>query len=343
VRRARLVTALCAAHISSPPAIAAGPGPRLVVLASTGGQTEVRVLELDGARPRILAARLAHTHDGFVRGAIASPDEALVTVEEDGGSDRSFSGALWRVDLSGQRPPRRVLGGLAYASRPLVVGRRAFLQTGRPGAARADGSFRQRDDDVAVTELDLDSGRARQVFTLHGQLAYPVGVDERGRLVVYAVGPAGSLGDGGRALAVDLDERVTDLGVIGTARDLSLVPALPEAGLGPAVVYEGRGRDGTRPVLALGLDGRHALLKKGSRAPLAPLVDAAGHLLTAATDAAGAIEVPREASAQTAVLQRYLARDPLPQLVVRRGSTELVVPRSSASERLEPVGLVESR
>ena len=342
----------------------AGGRARLAVLATRGDTTEVRVVEVDVGGPLALAhaevaARIEHVADGTVRGAVVDATTLLVAVEEDTGRDRSYSGALYLIDLGTHGSTTRLpIERLAYASTPMVAGRSAFLQTGHAGLAR--DPRRMRDDELTITQLDLDTGHTEEVLALRGQLAYPVGVSEdTHELVAYLLGPPGTIGDGGRLAAVQLaatNGPVRDLGRIGTARDLSL--ATLATGLshaaGPAVIFESRDEDGARAVFALALAGGSARerLVRGAAAPLSPLVATDGvlhtNLLTTFASPTHALDVTRVLAPMRApthglaLVQRHLPNDPLPQLLVRDRASVLVLPQARG-ERLEPVGFLVTR
>ena len=320
----------------------------LVVLATEGDVTtpiEIVIARSDGrltatARAWPTASAVHHADGGMVRGALTSAHEVLVVAQGDD-RDPSFASDLWIASRSGAR---RVLGGLAIASKPLVVGRRAYLQTGQAGTTTT--ATLAREDEVAITELDLDSGTSRTAMHFDGQLAYPIGVDDDLGLVTYLIGGPGSLGEGGRLVAFDRSGRSRDLGRIGTARDFSLVPEVrvEDRLLGPSIVYEAISPQARR-VEVMALDSSVVTAMRDRSTPMAPFVLPGGQLMPTTRTREGVVEVARAfCSALRAVLvMRYVPGGQAPHFVLRASDGDLVLdPFLPPGARWEPVGFAET-
>ncbi len=288
-------------------------------------------------------ATIEHAATAVVRGAAFGDHELLVTAQQADRGDLSFASDLWRVSLT---RAARELDEVALASRPLVVGRRAYIQRGQAGVSEPS---RVRDDDVFITELDLDRDTTRTVAAVHGQLAYPVGVDDDLGLVTYLIGGHDSLGDGGRLVAFSLETGAPrDLATIGTARDFSLVPLAVVEGraLGPALVYEAI-RPRARSVEVLPLGGSPFTWIRGATTPLSPSVLPGGQLITTQRAADGSLDVVRgwSRTLHALLIARYAPDRSSPHFVVRAtdGAAELVLDDiAPTGARLEPVGFVDA-
>ena len=322
----------------------------LVLLATRGTQTSPVFLGIERDASGRLSARgtrtgqpVPHAATGVLRGALLGDHEVLVTAQQADEGDLSFASDLWRVSR-GQAT--RLLADVALASRPLVIGRKAYVQRGIAGVSERSTL---REDEVFVTELDLDRDTTRTVARLHGQLAYPIGVDDDLGLVTYLIGAPGSMGEGGRLIAFSLETGVArELATIGTARDFSLVPLAVVDGraMGPAVVYESI-RPGARSVEVLPLGRAPITWLRGATTPLSPNVLAGGQLVTTQRAPDGSIDIVRAWSRTLRVLlvARYTPDRSSPRLLVRStdGAAELALDELAPSgTRLEPVGFVDA-
>jgi hypothetical protein len=188
-----------AVALAARPAPAVEPAaPALAVLVTRGlaPESTLHLLRAGDAELGPPLARIGHLPDGAVRGRRLPDGRVLVAAERRPVRDRSWSGALLLVEPGGA--VRELCDRVDHASRPFVTrSGRVFVQRGRPGPAR-EGELRS--DELSLDEVDLATGRTRQVFAAAGFVALLAGETPAGELVVYLVD--GRAGGGAALLAV---------------------------------------------------------------------------------------------------------------------------------------------
>jgi hypothetical protein len=310
----------------------------LVIHRDFAGRLSVRAGDFPAGR------EIVHAPDAAVRGCLLANDDWLVVAQHEDHGDLSFSSSLWR---SNSRGLTRVFDDVALASRPVIAGRRAYVQRGRVGVATGAGAMRE--DDVWISELDVDAGASRTVVSLRGQLAFPIGVDADAGLIAYLIGGTNTIGEGGRLVSISLSTLTPrDLGSIGTARDFSLAPQalLDGRSLGPAIVFEAI-RPGSRSVITRALSGEEIISRRSPTTPLAPFVLPGGQVQMTQRSDDGGWDVVRAYSStlHAVLLARYRHARPLPSWIVRAtdGSSEVELDDGSSGTRFEPMGFAEPR
>jgi hypothetical protein len=157
-----------------------------VALLSTGGEAELTELRFQpvGSSPLApIVARLTHLPRESVLGALIPNSRQVVAVAvTEPRKDLSFASSLFLLEAG--KAPRLLVDRVALATRPLVTAEgRVFVQRGRATENRVDA--------LTIDEVDLRSGRTRQILAFDGSTAFLAGSIGR-ELLVYRVGPLGA-------------------------------------------------------------------------------------------------------------------------------------------------------
>jgi hypothetical protein len=233
----------------------------LALLANLPGQPRTTLhLVPVGARdlPPPVAA-LEHLPDAVVHGAPLPDGAVAVAADVAPSGDLSFAATLYR--LAPGAAPAALCDRVVHASRPLVAGRRLFVERGRPGEGPSDEEIRAgrlRTDDLTVEEV-LPAG-PRVVHAFRGYATHLAGFSH-GKLLIYRVAAAGA-----DLIAVDPDTgRLSTVATLAPfARDFSVDDRgrLLFAGREPArdawTVERIDPESGARELLATGASGHFA-------------------------------------------------------------------------------------
>ncbi len=292
----------------------APPGPATLVVAHGGldaTSTEVGLVTVGlGSGTPTLAplGSVDHVRGSAVRGAVLG-GAVLVAVEEPAPKGTSYAGALHRLDATGAR---RLCGGLARATAPLVVDGRVLVSRGIDGPEPTPGPATEaltlRTDTLTLDEVDPATGATRTVWSGAGYQAFLAGALGREAFVYLSQASGASL------FALDVSTgAVRNLGAVAPfARDFSVDSVrkgLVFANLGAADRWQVQSLDlgsGARTVLletqgdhpmpfalpggdvVLSSDGDHGLLRLARTAVVRQnLLSPAGDGSDAATHAEG--------------------------------------------------------
>jgi len=157
-----------------------------VALLSTGPDaelTELRFQPLGEARLVAAVARLPHVARESVLGALIPTSRRVVaTAVTEPRKDLSFASSLFLLEPN--KPARVLCDRVALGNRPLVTADgRVFVQRGKPGENRVDA--------LTIDEVDLRTGRTREVLAFTGYAAFLAGSLGR-ELLVYRIGTTGA-------------------------------------------------------------------------------------------------------------------------------------------------------
>ncbi len=159
--------------------------PEVAVL-STGAEaefTELRFQPLGDSRVAPPVARLAHVARESVLGSlIPNSRRVVVTAVTEPRKDLSFASSLFLLEPN--KPARVLCDRVALGNRPLVtIDGRVFIQRGKPGENRVDA--------LSIDEVDVRTGRTREVLAFTGYTAFLAGSIGR-ELLVYRIGTNGA-------------------------------------------------------------------------------------------------------------------------------------------------------
>jgi hypothetical protein len=279
--RPLLLVALAGA-LSEVPGAPGGPRPALAEEPVLGGDgatvallatqpraehTSVYLSPVGGSDAGPPVATFTHLEDAVVR-ASTLPGEAGVLAIADTAPTRDASFAASLFLLVPHAPPARLVDGVVHASRPLVTDEgRVFVSRGVAGPEpTAPGSTApsMRVDALSIDEIDVQTGVARPVHTVLGQLAFLAG-SLGSEVIVYRVTPGGT-----DLIAVDADTgtvRVVLPALLPFARDFSV-----ERESGTLLLQERHESDSRRWVIdRVDLDtGRRSRLHESTSMALAP-------------------------------------------------------------------------
>ena len=177
-----MVTSLCLLLLTAAPDVA---------LLSTVPDAEVTELRFQPAGDAPLSApvaRLTHVPFETVLGAVVPGTRKVVaSAVTEPRKDLSFASSLFLLEAN--KPTRVLCDRLVLSSRPLVAAEgRVFVQRGRAGdSSAADGRL----DALSIDEVDLRTGRTREVLAFTGYLTHLAGSIGR-EVLVYRIGPQGA-------------------------------------------------------------------------------------------------------------------------------------------------------
>jgi hypothetical protein len=145
--------------------------------------TELRFQPLGESRLAPVVGRLTHVPRESVLGALIPGTRKVVAVAVAiPMRDLSFASSLFLLEPG--KPTRVLVDRVALSTRPLVTSDgRVFVHRGRAGEGRIDA--------LSVDEVDLVTGRSREVLAFSGYTAFLAGSLGR-ELLVYRVGPDGA-------------------------------------------------------------------------------------------------------------------------------------------------------
>ncbi len=163
--------------------LAAAPDVALLSTAPDAEVTELRFQPLGEPHLTVPVAKLTHVATQTVLGAIVPGTRKVVaTAVTEPRRDLSFASSLFLLEPN--KPTRVLCDRVALSNRPLVtVDGRVFVQRGRAGEGRVDA--------LSIDEVDLRTGRTREVLSFTGYTAFLAGSIGR-ELLVYRVGPKGA-------------------------------------------------------------------------------------------------------------------------------------------------------
>lgn len=163
--------------------LAASPEVALLSTAPEAEVTELRFQPLADARLAVPVARLTHVAHESVLGAVLPGTRRVVaTAVTEQRKDLSFASSLFLLEA--HKPTRVLCDRVVLSTRPLVtIDGRVFVQRGRVGEGRVDA--------LTVDEVDLRTGRTREVLAFNGFITFLAGSLGR-ELLVYRVGPLGA-------------------------------------------------------------------------------------------------------------------------------------------------------
>ncbi len=163
--------------------LAAAPEVAVLATGAEADVTELRFQPLGDQRLAPVAARLTHLPRESVLGALVPRTRQVLAVAATAPlRDLSFASSLFLLEAG--KPARLLADRVALSTRPLVTAEgRVFVQRGRAGDGRIDS--------LTIEEIDLGTGRAREVLAFSGYTAFLAGSLGR-ELLVYRVGPAGA-------------------------------------------------------------------------------------------------------------------------------------------------------
>jgi hypothetical protein len=161
-----------------------GMGKWLLAVLLTHAADPRSQLVLFGPAGPTVTAELEHLPDGSPHGALLPGGGAVVVADRTPDFDRSFAGALLRVE--GARVTE-LCDRVVHASTPLVTADgRVFVERGRAGP---DAGDRLRVDELTVEEAASEGMRV--VLSARAYLLHLAGADGR-ELIVYRVDPEGA-------------------------------------------------------------------------------------------------------------------------------------------------------
>jgi hypothetical protein len=163
--------------------LAAAPQVALLSTAPEGEVTELRFQPLGDPRLAVPVAKLTHVQGETVLGALIPGTRRVVaTAVTEPRKDLSFASSLFLLEPN--KPARVLCDRVSLSSRPLVTAEgRVFIQRGHATEDRIDG--------LSIDEVDLRTGRTREVITFKGFITFLAGAVGR-ELIVYRVGPKGA-------------------------------------------------------------------------------------------------------------------------------------------------------
>lgn len=172
-----MVTSLCLLVLATAPDVA------LLSTAPEAEFSELRFQPLAQTQLAPVAARLFHLPRESVLGAVVpGTRQVLVVAATASQQDLSFASSLFLLEAG--KPARLLADRIALSTRPLVTSEgRVFVQRGRAGENRIDA--------LTIDEIDLRTGRSREVLAFSGSTAFLAGNLGR-ELLVYRVGPQGA-------------------------------------------------------------------------------------------------------------------------------------------------------
>lgn len=256
-----VVLGILALALSAPaPTLQAQPqaSTRAVALLATKPGDASEVTELYFAQPGQLGAPVAtlHHRGGTVRAVVWSDGVVMANAPEHpagaDGNDRSFDGALYRLEAGAQ--PVRLAGRCLHASRPVVTDGGLYVARGRAGTP----GDTYRIDTLTIDAIDPAVGSATTLVHWRGYHLH-LAAAHAGELIVYRVGPRGA-----ELIAVDEASGTPRLllSVPAFARDFSLTDS--------TLAFRGR-RDNSWTVETLDVaNGRHAIVARNVGFAAAP-------------------------------------------------------------------------
>ncbi|MBS1153872.1 MAG: hypothetical protein H6Q89_5570 [Myxococcaceae bacterium] len=163
--------------------LAAVPEVALLSTAPDAEVTELRLQPVGDARLGSPVARLVHLPQETVLGAVIPGTRRVVaTAVTEARKDLSFASSLFLLEPN--KPTRTLCDRVVLGSRPLVsVDGRVFVQRGRATEDRIDA--------LTIDEVDLRTGRTREVLAFSGSVAFLAGSLGR-ELLIYRVGAQGA-------------------------------------------------------------------------------------------------------------------------------------------------------
>jgi hypothetical protein len=205
-----LLTALTVSLLAGTPEVA------VLSTAPESEVTELRFQALGDSKLSPVAGQLVHLPRESALGAMIPGTRSVVVVAATAWQqDLSFASSLFVLEPG--KAARVLADRVAISTRPLVTADgRVFVQRGRPGEGRIDS--------LTIDEIDVRTGRAREVLAFSGYTAFLAGSIGR-ELLVYRVGLRGA-----DLIAVHADA----LGV------RVLIPALPALARDFAETADGR-------------------------------------------------------------------------------------------------------
>lgn len=161
--------------------------PEVALLSSAGDSTALRFQPVGSATLAPAAATFTHGDGSSVLGALVPGRRVVLATALVGRPrDESFGASLFRLEPG--VPVRELVDRVAIATRAVVLeSGRAFVQRGRPGELTDQG----RVDALTIDEVDVDSGKARTVYSAQGFTTFLAGALGR-ELVVYEVNASGA-------------------------------------------------------------------------------------------------------------------------------------------------------
>jgi hypothetical protein len=239
---------------AAPPAAQAAPP--VALIATRGGHSELYHARAGQPLGAPLAS-LSHREGGDLRAAMLPDGTVLATAPWAAGRDRSFDGALFRLEGGAEL----LCDDVVHASSPLVMpDGRVFVARGRAGRGSASS---MRIDALRIDAIDPASGAATTLHRYRGYLLHLAGAHD-GRVIVYRVGPGSA-----DLVAIDASGRMTTLlsPLLPFARDFSVDAQ--------RIVFRGRHQSDSRTWVVDALDltsGALTRLHQGPSFSLAPHV-----------------------------------------------------------------------
>jgi hypothetical protein len=172
-----MVTSLCLLLLAAAPDVA------LLSTAPEAEVTELRFQPLGDPRLTAPVARLSHVPLETVLGAVVPGTRRVVAIAvTEPRKDLSFASSLFLLEAG--KPTRTLCDRVALSTRPLVTAEgRVFVQRGRATEDRIDA--------LSIDEVDLRTGKTREVLAFRGYTAFLAGNVGR-ELLVYRVGTEGA-------------------------------------------------------------------------------------------------------------------------------------------------------
>ncbi len=163
--------------------LAAAPDVALLSTVPDAEVTELRFQPLGDSRLSAPVARVLHVAQETVLGSVIPGTRRVVAIAvTEQRRDLSFASSL--VLLEANKPSRVLCDRVVLGTRPLVTADgRVFVQRGRAGEGRIDA--------LTIDEVDLRTGRTREVLGFNGFTVFLAGSIGR-ELLVYRVGPKGT-------------------------------------------------------------------------------------------------------------------------------------------------------
>jgi hypothetical protein len=166
--------------LSSLSVVLLAAAPEVAVLSTVPEMTELRFQPVGLAAPVPAVARLQHVAFEDVFGALVPGTRTVVAATlAKPARDVSFASSLWALEAG--KPARLLCDRVAFANRPVVSAEgRIFVQRGRPG-----------DAPITVDEVDLRTGKTRELLSFTGSAAFVAGTLGR-EVLVYRVSATGA-------------------------------------------------------------------------------------------------------------------------------------------------------
>lgn len=163
--------------------LAAAPDVALLSTAPDAEVTELRFQPLGDTRLTAPVAKLSHVPTETVLGAVIPGTRKVVAnAVTEPRKDLSFASSLFLLEAN--KPARVLCDRVALSTRPLVtVDGRVFVQRGKAGENRVDP--------LTIDEVDLRTGKTREVIAFNGFITFLAGSLGR-ELLVYRIGPKGA-------------------------------------------------------------------------------------------------------------------------------------------------------